>query len=385
MKNKNSDVESLFGVQPSSRQQIAMVDNASSLTEYEYEFLRRELNTFYSRKKPYYNLPKNNEEIDWPKPRVTRTKDELYAQLRFYDVVKTKERLTIKQLEEINREVKQIYSELLQIDGYEYFLKYGHEKLRIDKLNKWEDPRNIRFYQREMDIIYDNTINEYVNIILPIEKWWITEDDLKKRSDFSDPHKQFVDIEAKQKVSSYDVEPIEVLNNDDRVNEVIENDDTHYEQRIDTIDNNKKEQQKDKKEKGKYSFFKKKNKREDKESKEDKVDEKQQSTSGASNQKSPPPAPQPSQQFPQKQMVAFPPPSPNNVGVANNFAPKSGPTPGEFPPPTPNGSSVANNFGQRPMTLTGYSGAAAKAPPPPMQANAQKPQPVNKQFFDYQK
>ncbi len=216
-----NDVSTLEELQPNERI-IAEVENTSELSEYEYEYLKNELNAYYNKPlKSLYSLPRDSTSIEWDHPHVTRPKDELYAQLRFYDIIKSKEKLTINQLKQIEKEVRQIYAELLEIDGYEYFLKHGHEKLRLDKLNRWEDPKNIKFYQRENDIIYDNTINEYVSISLPIEKWWISEDDLKKHNYDDQAHREFVNINAKIKESSYDVDNY-VLNNKDDENIAVE-------------------------------------------------------------------------------------------------------------------------------------------------------------------
>ncbi len=395
MKKRNSEVESMFGIQPSDREPIVSHNNASSLTEYEYEYLKKELNSFYSRKQPYYSLPNNNSQIKWNKPQVTRSKEELYAQLKFYDVVKTKEKLTIAQLDEINREVKQIYSELLQIDGYEYFLKHGHEKLRIDKLNKWEDPRNIRFYQREMDIIYDNTINEYVNIVMPIEKWWIVEDDLNKHKGSNDPQKQFVDIEAKKQLSSYDVEPIEIIKNEDRENFVVERDDpTYFSPNIPDIEKIGKErgdQSSKKNNKSLFSIFSKKSKNNAKQidvsntnsvdTKKDNIIEDDNSKNVVAHQTINQPQnnniPPQSNYYSQQSVsgVINNQQSSNNMlnnGVSSNFV--NNQTQRNIPPIPPRtnfpNQGVASNF-QKPSINNQY------------QNMQQKPQ--NKQFFDYQK
>ncbi len=364
--NKINQEEDVVDFQP-SLDFLAEQTNANELSKEEYELLKEELESYFSRSRSFYELPKNNEEIVWEKPHVTRTKEELFAQLRFYDTLREKEKLSESQLKEIDREVIQIKKELLTISNYEYFLKTGHEKLRIDKTDFGEC--SIKFFQRE-NLDCDDLAMNHISINLPLEKWWIknNEEILEHFDEGLDLPYEFVDINCKNNSKTKPNIDIQ-LNTQVSVDKpTVEFEAVEKEKQLNNIFS---KPTVDSKPSFWNQIFKKKKDESDKKIKtsEDKKKMSKQKTETSNNNNSTSkPISQPTSRF-------APPPPPPTINNAKGF--------NNLPPPSPN--SFVNSLNRnQPNVPPNFTPFPTKQNTQSIQTNQSNQVQQQKRFFDYQ-
>ncbi len=380
--NKNKKInqeEDVVEFQP-SLDFLAHQTNANELSEEEYKLLKNELESYFGRSKSFYELPKNNENLDWERPHITRSKEELFAQLKYYDILREKEKLSERQLEEINKEIIQIKKELLTIANYEYFLKTGHEQLQIDKTDFGK--YSVKFYQRE-DLYYDDLARKHVSIDLPLEKWWI-KNNIDSLGYFDEDHElpyEFVHIKPS---NNSDVKQTNEKSNGDNVLPIKQSatvfEAVEKEKQLDKILSDPEPEVKQ----GFWSHLFKKNK-DEKSNKEANLKDKNKkevldtSAKKPTNGKSTPPSsPQPTSRF-------TPPPPPsmpiNGARGFNNFPP---PSPNSFANSLKQGPTPTSTFPSRPPIQPGQFPNRINNVQPNQNNNNQDALTQRKQFFDYQ-
>ena len=150
-------------------------DNGINYADIQYITDLKTLEKFYEDNKYTQILAKRYEDYDlgWNAPRITPPKDELLSQLKYYDDLKKYEKLDERQLAKIELRINEIANKLNDCENYEYYQKFGHERLSYNNDFQNDVFRRVPWYQRDDSIKTYDGYTDHIDIALPKEKYWL--------------------------------------------------------------------------------------------------------------------------------------------------------------------------------------------------------------------
>lgn len=168
-----------FGLNKSSDQQKPEVNPKKGINYGDDKYITdlKSLEQFYEDNRFTQILEQRYEDFNlkWEPPQIVYPKEELYAQLKYYDDLKNKERLNERQLVQIQQKVNNIIKQINYIDNYEFFLEHNHDIMSYNPYYEIDNYKDLAWYQRSDDIKTYNGFTNHIDISVPKEKWWMTQ------------------------------------------------------------------------------------------------------------------------------------------------------------------------------------------------------------------